>query len=139
MNTQASIWSDLPLSTGIATLACYAGVFNDVIGIEDMSSRLGLSGQAEFYSALNELHLNGRLVLRDGFAALPGLDDKIAVKASKIARSQRLINSRMDHLKKLGRNPLIKFVGISGSLAANNPTRDRNDHLDIDIFLITRN
>jgi len=45
----------------------------------------------------------------------------------------------MNDLRKLGRNPLIKFVGISGSVAANNPTRDRSNLIDIDIFLITRN
>ena len=57
MNPQRSIWSDLPLTTGIAALVCYAGVFNDVIGIEELASRLGVSGKEEFYSALNKLHL----------------------------------------------------------------------------------
>ena len=34
MNSQRGVWSDLPLSTGIAALVCYAGVFGDVIGID---------------------------------------------------------------------------------------------------------
>lgn len=129
----------MPLSTGIATLVCYAGVFNDVIGVEEVASRLGMSGQDEFYTALNELRLQGGLILKDGFAALPNLEDKVAIKVSKIAMTKQLISFRLDSLKKLGKSPMIKFVGISGSLAADNPTKDRNDHLDIDIFLITRN
>ena len=138
MTPPSSFWSELPLSTGIATVVCYAGVFGDVIGIEEVASRLGVSGQDEFYTALNELHLQGRLILKDGFAGLPDLEDKIALKASKIATASRLINSRLDCIKKLGKIPVIKFVGISGSLAAGNPARDRNNQLDLDLFLITR-
>lgn len=138
MNSQENIWSGLPLSTGIATLVCYAGVFNDVIGIEDMAARLGVSGKDEFHAALNKLHLQGKLILKDGFVGLPDLEDKIAGKASKIATAKRLIEARLGCLRKLGGSAVIKFVGISGSLAANNPTKDRNNHLDIDIFLITR-
>jgi hypothetical protein len=132
------IWSDLPMATGIATLVCYAGVFGDVIGVEEIATRLGAAGHAEFYSALNRLHRNGKIILRDGFAALPDLEDKIRMKGSKIETASRLISSRMEELARLGRNPLIKFVGISGSLAASNPTRDRNNELDLDVFLITR-
>lgn len=126
------------MATGIATLVCYAGVFNDVIGVEEIGSRLGVSGRDDFSSALNELQRHGKIAMRDGFAALPHLGDKIAFKPSKIKTSRQLINSRMTDLKKLGRNPLIKFVGISGSLAASNPTLDRKNHLDLDVFLITR-
>lgn len=139
MNSQRNIWSDLPLSAGIATLVCYAGVFNDVIEIEEVASRLGMSGQDEYYAALNQLHVQGRLMVKDGFVGLPDLEDKVAVKVSKIETANRLINARIDCLNKLGRNPMIKFVGVSGSLAAKNPTRDRNSHLDVDVFLITRN
>lgn len=138
MNSPQSIWSDKPMSTGIAALVCYAGVFNDVIGVEEMASRLGVSGQDEFYAAVDELHRQDRIVVKDGFAGLPNFEDKITAKASKIAFTKKLIGSRMDRLRKIGRNPLVKFVGISGSLAADNPTRDRNNRLDIDIFLVTR-
>jgi hypothetical protein len=127
------------MATGIATLVCYAGVFNDVIGVEEIATRLGASGRDDFFSALKELQQHGKIVMRDGFVALPHLGDKIAVKPSKIEKSRQLISSRMTDLEKLGRNPLIKFIGISGSLAAGNPTLDRKNHLDLDVFLITRN
>jgi len=109
-----------------------------VIGVEEVASRLGVAGQDEFYSALNELHLQGRLILKEGFAGLPDLEDKISIKAAKIATSTRLINSRLGCIKRLGRIPIIKFVGVSGSLAAGNPVSDRNNKLDLDLFLITR-
>lgn len=134
-----SIWSDLPLSTGIATLVCYAGIFKDVIGIEEMAARLGVSEKDRFYAALNELQLQGRLVVRDGFAALPDLQEKIAAKAPKIATAKNLIIARMVFLNRLAKSSLVKFVGVSGSVAAENPTKDLNDHLDLDVFLITRN
>jgi len=138
MKFDGCIWSDLPLSTGIATLVCYAGVFHDVIGIEEMASRLGVSGREDFYTSLNELHREGRIVLEDGYAGLPDLRDKIRLKAAKIETTAQLINSRLEDLQRLGKNPVVKFVGISGSLAAQNPTSDRNAKPDVDIFLITR-
>ncbi len=126
------------MSTGIAALVCYAGVFNDVIGVEEIASRLGVAGRAEFYAAVDELHRQERIVVKDGFAGLPNFEDKIAAKVSKIAFTKKLISSRMEQLRKIGRNPLVKFVGISGSLAADNPTRDINGRLDLDVFLITK-
>jgi hypothetical protein len=138
MNSNRGLWSDLPLSTGIATLVCYAGIFNDVIGIEELASRLGVAGKDEFNTTLNELSRQGKLVLKDGFAGLPNLEDKIALKAAKIETAHQLIKSRLDALDELARSPLIRFVGISGSLAAENPTRDQDNYLDMDVFLITR-
>ncbi len=139
MSTPKNIWSDLPLSAGIATFVCYAGVFNDVIGIEEMAARLGHSTGTEFLRILNQLESGGRLILRDGFAGLPDLQDRISVKATKIATARSMINSRLASLKSMGRNPLVKFVGVSGSLAAGNPTKDHNNMVDLDVFIITRN
>ncbi len=138
MNPQPSLWSDRPLTAGIATLVCYAGVFNDVIGVEEMASRLGVSGKADFSAAFDELRRQGRVILQDGFAGLPGLEGQAAIKASKIATARRLIQSRLGSLRRLGRNPIVQFVGVSGSLAAGNPVRDRHNQLDLDVFLITR-
>ncbi len=138
VNPRGSIWYDLPMATGIATLVAYAGVFGDVIGIEEIAARLGVAGQDDFYAALDELHRQGKIILQDGFAGLPDLGEKIQAKGPKIELAESLISSQLERLKKLGRSPLIKFVGISGSVAAKNPTRHRNNHLDIDIFLITR-
>ena len=127
------------METGIATLVCYAGVFGDVIGVEEIASRLGVKGQDEFYAALDELHRQGKIIFSNGFAGLPDLGDKLRLKAEKIELADQLIASQIEQLRKLGKNPILKFVGVSGSLAAKNPTRHRNNHLDIDLFVITRN
>jgi hypothetical protein len=139
MDSSKNIWSELPLATGIATFVCYAGVFNDVIEIKEVASRLGISSPTEFHTVLNQLCCEGRLILKDGFAGLPCFEDKASVKAAKITTARNLINSRMGCLRKIGRNPLVKFVGVSGSLAAGNPTKDRNSEIDLDVFVITRN
>jgi len=78
------------IETGIATLVCYAGVFGDVIGVEEMAAKLGLSGQDEFYTALDMLHRQGRLIVRDGFAGLPDLEVKIGIKVSKMEMASSL-------------------------------------------------
>ncbi len=137
--TPRSLWTGLPMETGIATLVCYAGVFGDVIEVTEIAARLGVTGQETFDTALQALHREGKILLRDGFAGLPDLGEKLDAKAAKIDDAERLIASQMEQLRGLARNPLLKFVGVSGSLAAKNPTRHRNNHLDIDLFLITRN
>jgi hypothetical protein len=126
------------MSAGITALVCYAGVFNDVISVEEMALRLGVSGQDEFYAAVDELQRQDRIIVKEGFAGLPNFEDKIAAKAAKIAFTKKLIGSRMDRLRKIGRNALVKFVGISGSLAADNPTRDMSGRVDLDVFLVTK-
>ncbi len=138
MDSPKSLWSDLPLTAGIATLVCYAGVFNDVIGVEEVASRLGVPGSSDFRSALSELQHQGRVILKDGFVGLPHLENQLAAKPEKIAAAHRLIESRRRSLWRLGRNPTVRFVGISGSLAAANPIKDRNNHLDLDVFVVTR-
>ncbi len=132
------LWSDLPLTAGIATLVCYAGVFNDVIEVEAMASRLGVPAAGRFKTALDDLRRQGRVIVRDGYAGLPGLENRLAIKASQAALARRLIESQLGRLRRIAKNPLIQFVGVSGSLAAGNPVRDRNNHLDLDVFLITR-
>ena len=136
--TPRGLWAELPMSAGIATLVCYAGVFGDVIGVDEIAARLGAAGSDEFATCLAELRRTGRLIVQDGFAALPNLADKVKLKPGKIVATTELIATRITDIRKLARNPILKFVGISGSLAANNPTRDRNNEVDIDIFLITR-
>jgi SAM-dependent methyltransferase len=126
------------MTAGIATVVCYAGVFGDVIGIEEMAKRLGVAGRDEFYDALQELQRAGQIICRDGFAALPELEGKIGAKPGKIALAEQLVESQVGPLRQLGKNPLLTFVGVSGSLAARNPTRHRNNQLDIDLFVITR-
>ncbi len=138
MDSPQSLWSDLPLTAGIATLVCHAGVFHDVIGVEELASRLGVPRDDKFLRALDDLKRQGRVVVEDGFAGLPDLADQLALKASKIATSRQLIYARWRLLQKIGRSPLVEFAGISGSLAAGNPVGDWNDPLDLDVFLITR-
>src|SRR4051794_3651749 len=99
MNPPRSLWSEYPLSTGIAALVCYAGVFSDVIGISEIASRLGITARSEFDTVLAELKSNGRVVLKDGFAGLPQLEEKIPVKLVKIATAAEIVNLRLEAIK----------------------------------------
>lgn len=138
MDSKQCIWSELPTAAGIATLVCYAGVFEDVIGVGELASRLGNPDNGEFNAALSELQRQGKIVVRGGFASLPDLADRIDRKAEKMEAAKRLVSSRLRSIQKMAGSSMIKFVGISGSIAAGNPTNDRNNRLDIDLFLITR-
>jgi hypothetical protein len=126
------------MASGIATLVCYAGVFGDVIAVDEIAARLGATGSDEFADALGELQRRREIVVENGYAALPSHAEKVKLKPAKLALTAELIASRLADIRQLARNPVLKFVGISGSLAASNPTPDRNREIDIDLFLITR-
>jgi hypothetical protein len=132
------MWADLPMEAGIATLVSYAGVFGDVIGVEAMAARLGVTRDGEFNRALNDLVRQGRLLVKDGYAGLPHLAGCIATKPQKETETARLIEQHAQAIVKLGRSHLVRFIGISGSVAAGNPVRDRTNQVDVDVFIVTR-
>ena len=136
---KAYLWNDVPMSTRIATFVSYAGVFGDVASISGMTRKMGITSMDEFNNSLNELVAGKYISVKDGFAALPCLEAKISVKADNQRKAELLIKSKLKFLRRLSWIPIIKFIGISGSLAAGNPVFDNDNKIDIDVFLITRN
>lgn len=133
----SSIWSGISMQTRIACMVCYAAIFKDVIRVSEMFEKLNVENKDAFDKAIKDLETGKFIVIKDGFAALPYLVEKILNKAADFNRSEQLIHSKIKFLKKLGKLPLIKFIGISGSVAAGNPVKDFENKLDIDIFVIT--
>jgi hypothetical protein len=127
------------MSTKIAIHVSYAGVFGDVVRISGMAEKMAITRMDEFNSTLNDLVAGKQISIQDGYAALPYLASKIKAKANEQRKAELLIKSKLRFLRMLGRLPIIKFIGISGSLAAGNPVLDADNKIDIDVFVITRN
>ena len=133
------MWHNVPISTRIATFVSYARVFGDVASISEMTKKMAITSIDEFSNSLNELVVGKHISVQDGFAALPNHEAGIAAKADKQRKAELLIKSKLKFLRRLGWLPIIKFIGISGSLAAGNPVLDNDNKIDIDVFVITRN
>ena len=133
------LWKNVPMTTIIATYVSYAGVFGDVASISEMTRKMAITSMDEFNNSLNELVAGKYISVKDGFAALPFLEAKISVKADNQRKAEFLIKSKLKFLRRLSWIPIIKFIGISGSLAAGNPVSDNDNKVDIDVFVITRN
>ena len=133
-----SVWAGAGPKARLACLIAYAGVFEDAIRISGLEERMPDVGPGRIEAALRELASAGRIVVSAGWAALPGLEPKIARKEADLRRARDMILSKEPLLKLLGRLPIVKFVGISGSLAAGNPVEDADGRVDVDVFVITR-
>lgn len=133
------LWKNVPMTARIATYVSYSGVFGDVASISEMTRKMAITSMDEFNNSLDELVAGKYISVKDGFAALPCLEAKISLKAANQRKAELLIKSKLKFLKRLSWLPLIKFIGISGSLAAGNPVFDKDNKIDIDVFVITRN
>lgn len=138
MEATPSVWTHVDTKTHVACLIAYAGVFRDVVRVSALKEDMPGVEPARIERALAELAASGRVVVRDGWAALPCLEDRIGGKESALRLAEELIDAKMPILKRLGRIPIVEFVGISGSLAAGNPVRDENGRIDLDVFMIAR-
>ncbi len=137
MNQAHNIWSQFPIESQIACLVGYASIFNDVISLDEVKRRLNFNDEREIEESIDKVVLSGRITSRNGFLALPHLDYKIDEKKSDFEIANGVIKKKIKYLKWLGKLPFIKFVGISGSLAAGNPVQSKDRKLDLDVFVIT--
>ena len=130
------IWDNYTLEEHIIALVSYSAVFNDVISIGKLVEDTN-KPEAEILTCIHKLHENKRVVIKDQWVGLPHLLSKFEEKKSQQEFIANTVSKKLNFLKLLGRLPLIEFVGISGSIAAGNPTTHSNKKIDVDIFLIT--
>ncbi len=138
MNKEAKIFRDLPLDSRVKTLVCYSAVYGDITSTDSIALRMRDHAPEEIERVLETLFEEGRIVLRGGYVSLPCLEDIIPRKNSNQIKSEAIIGKRSRAIKLLGKLPVIKHIGVSGSLAAGNGTPDRNDIIDVDLFVITK-
>lgn len=131
-------WKDLDLRTRLICLVTYASVFNDVISQNELKRKLGGIDRADIDTAIHELVQEGLLINQEGYVGLPYQGHKITEKHIDTEVADNLIGRQMRFLRWIGKTPIIRFVGISGSLAARNPVANHEGIIDVDVFLITR-
>ena len=135
------IWTRHGLKAQIVCLVNYANVFNDSISREEVKRYIKTEhtaqGDEDFDSVLQDLITDGWIEMSEGYLSLPHKENITSSKKDKVKLSGQIVEKRIAILRRLHKLPFIRFVGISGALAAKNPTPDKDGIIDIDIFIIT--
>ncbi|MEO9804230.1 MAG: hypothetical protein ABJF04_13320 [Reichenbachiella sp.] len=124
----------------IVVHVCYRDVFNAPVSIEALKTWLGVGRENHqmFDTALAELKNEGLMIEAKGFLARKGNEEVILNQKRKSELAEKITAKGQKGLTLLSKMPFIKFVGISGSIAAENPTYDFDEkHVDLDLFVVT--
>jgi len=101
------------------------------IGVEKGSTEESL-----FDKTIAELEHDGLICSSDDFLAVKGKEAIINAQKVKSTISHKILEKGNKFLASFGKLPFIRYVGVSGSVAAENPTLDENGHVDLDLFVI---
>lgn len=124
----------------IVVHVCYRDVFNAPVSIETLKRWMDIRSDNRliFDIAVAELKNEGLIIELQGYLACATKEKFIHDQKRKSELTKQIIKKGQRGLTMLSKIPFIKFVGISGSIAAENPTNDFNKkHIDLDLFVIT--
>ena len=91
---------------------------------------------ALFNTQVNELIAEKLIVESDGYFTAYSKQQVIANQPKKKALTLALIQKGHGFIRYFSKLPFIRFVGVSGSVAAENPTTNSAAHVDLDLFVI---
>jgi hypothetical protein len=74
-----------------------------------------------------------RLVHRDGHFVLPGREEIVDLRSTRLVPTGRMWQSALHYGRWIARLPFVRMVAVTGSLAANNVGPDA----DVDYFIVT--
>lgn len=122
----------------------YRDVFNAPIPIRECKQWLGIDSHNshKFVEAIDELKGENLISEKNGFLCVYGKEDIIDQQTEKYELTEELVAKGEKTLKFLSKLPFVRYIGISGSVAAKNPTLDIDrkgrKYIDLDIFVICR-
>jgi len=131
------------LTAKIVSHVCYRDVFNAAVSIDNLKKWLlpKNSSLEEFSKAIEQLKKEELIEEKNGYLVSYGNIDLINQQEEKNQLTEKLITKGEKFLNLFAKLPFVKFIGISGSLAADNPTLDKNGlnkgKVDMDLFVIS--
>ncbi len=127
----------------IVVHVCYRNVFNAPVSMKSLKLWLGITNvnHEDFDNSISELVEEGLIIKKDDYLAITDKEELINRQLEKNNLAAYLIREGKSVLSLLGKLPMIRFIGISGSLAASNPVKDtkgvNKGKVDLDVFIIT--
>ncbi len=122
---------------------CYRDVFNAPVNIAHLKKWMGIdqSLAAEFEDSLSQLVKENYLSQSGDYLTIPSKVHLSEEQNAKDKLTHKLLSKGRKTLMNIGRLPFVKFIGVSGSIAANNPTINTHGigigKIDLDLFVIT--
>ncbi|HHP7242503.1 MAG TPA: hypothetical protein ACFCUD_12565 [Cyclobacteriaceae bacterium] len=132
----------LSLTEKIVVHVCYRDIFNAPVLKSDLARWVGEDENSnEFLDCINALVEEQLIEFTDGYLTVNGKSNIIGLQHKKYGLTKKLIDSGKRTLMLLGKCGFVKFIGVSGSVAASNPTLNTHfsgvGHVDLDLFMIT--
>ncbi|WP_258101656.1 hypothetical protein [Marinoscillum pacificum] len=131
----------IPLKTWIIIHVCYREIFQAPVLIKDLKRWVKSENLSEIDLSIYSLIEEGTLYSENGYLVRSGNEQFIKNQPGKSETTRKLLDSLKGVTRFLASIPFIKFVGISGSIAAENPTADKvgfnKGNIDIDFYVIT--
>lgn len=124
----------------IVVHVCYRDIFNAPVSIDALKIWMGIRNDnlPIFDTALEELKSEGLIIESMGYVAYITKEEIIQDQWKKNELTKQIIAKGQRGLTILSKIPFIKFVGISGSVAAKNPTNNSiENHVDLDLYIVT--
>lgn len=119
----------------------YRDVFNAPVSRKALKSWLlssDNSADTEFFDVcIHDLISEQLIIEKNGFLAVHGKEPIIDNQPEKIRITENLLVKGQSFVKFFSKIPVIKYVGVSGSVAAENPSISEEDHVDLDLFVIS--
>lgn len=122
----------------------YRHVFNAPVRISECRKWLALDKHEliAFNEAIKELEEENLITVKNDLLCVKGSDTIIDQQANKDRLSESLMAKGEKSLLLLARLPFIRYIGVSGSVAANNPIGYKSGKfqgfVDLDLFVICR-
>lgn len=122
----------------------YRNIFNAPVKVGDCQNWLGIKeyNLDGFRVAVNELKNEGLISEKNGFLCVKGYEETVDLQSEKDQLSKALLAKGNKTLMLISKLPFIRYIGVSGSVAANNPTPySRGKYkgsVDLDLFVICR-
>lgn len=121
------------LSQAILETLAYSDIFDYPLRLEEIHRYLPMrASQEEVRDALPVL-LNKQVGTKDDYCFLAGRDDIVGIRIQREEHSRRLFTIAIKYGRILGSLPFIRMVGLTGSLAVLNSSKDA----DFDYMLVT--
>lgn len=126
----------------IAIHVCYRHIFNCPTHKSDLAKWMNLSqDDTSFQEAILSLLESGNLECNEEYLWVAGHDHLLDALKEKATLTESRMKLAQRFASRISWIPMLRYIGVSGSIAAGNPTPDKNGYhkgeVDLDMYVVT--
>ncbi|WP_421894916.1 hypothetical protein [Marinoscillum sp.] len=94
--------------------------------------------EGAFEQCIDDLKAEKLITEKNGYLAIFAKEEIIDLQTEKSQQALQILRKARRGLQWISKLPFVRFIGISGSVAADNPTAvQQSDHVDLDLYIVT--